>query len=371
MSNLRTFVFLEKSDSNSNHYIESENWHSHKLKLSRVRFMADATADQISAYVSCLNEQKFDVYIVCPESREDIALTDIKGAFRVLDQRLDRPFIQSHLAGPVEIYESYLSIFSSDFLSLNWPESSVLYTEIEGFVKSIIEESISELNASDKEDYQPFLKSLNIEAFTMEQDGETFHHPAVPFFKIRPKSELCELPLPTHEFRVKLIDALKQKLPTTVVSNDVERISVLDGLAELARQGSAIVTTWVNAASLNSVRLQLLGMGVVHANAGDQADDVSVSGVFPITATFAEDQRILTLTLMAHNLENSDLSKLSVSAYWDAQHLTCRHLDKGNNTSAVKLEVEMPEYVSSNSFNYACTFNAAEASLRIDIGQEV
>lgn len=373
MNQLKCYIIIGNAHFKAN-FRREYNWSittskSAGITLQRINWLNEKCYKQATELVQLANAINITPVVVIDEDNlSDIF--NINGDYQLLNSSFDGLKLNINLKYPKDILDSYFAIFDKRFAAINWHlYRSNECSKLVEFSKNFITEKLASVSASDRD----YIAKLNrqLQAETLLQENITFYHQAVPFFKIQPSSDLCELPLFGDEFKAKLLGELKQKLSPTVVSQHVERISVLDGLAELARQGSAIVTTWVKDASLILVRQQLIGMRVAHANAGDQADDLLVSGVFPIQAIFAEDQRILILTLMQHNLENSDLSELSVSAYWDEQPLKCRRLDMGNNTSTIRVEVEMPEHVSSNAFNYFCTFNATEASLRINIDQDV
>lgn len=373
MNQLKCYIIIGNAHFKAN-FRSEYNWSITTSKLAgitlqRINWLNEKCYKQATELVQLANALNITPVVVIDEDNlSDIF--NINGNYQLLNSSFDGLKLNINLKYPKDILDSYFAIFDKRFAAINWHlYRSNECSELVEFSKNFITEKLASVSASDRD----YIAKLNrqLQAETLIQENITFYHQAVPFFKIQPSSDLCELPLFGDEFKAKLLDELKQKLPAEVISKKVERISVLDGLAELARQGTAIVTTWVNAASLNLVRHQLIGMQLSHANAGDQADDVSVSGVFPITAIFAKNQRILSLTLMPYNLENSDLSELSVSVYWNEKQLECKRYNMDNDTLKFKLEVVMPEYVLSNAFNYACTFNAAEVSLRIDIGQEV
>lgn len=369
MNSLRALVLLEHSETFDEHFIESENWLIPQEGLQRVRCMTGAGAEELSNYVVHLNKHGIDTYIVSSEEQRN--LLDVKGNFRTLNLEFDRPFIELHLAGPVEIYESYLSIFSSEFKRIDWSLYAKIYSDIEGFVKSRIIKRISELNETDKAEYQPFLSKINYDDFILELDKKTFHHLAIPFFKIQPETNLFELPLPdSGEVQRNINSALMKKLSVYARPNKLEQ--VFDGLAQVARQGVAKVTTMVSANNLEPLRRNLLGAQLSFANQSqsEKIGESDLFGIFPIQWKLLSDKSRLFITLMAVNLKEITVDGLSVSAHSEGDALECKLLSLKSRSQKIQVEIGLPEQLTELPSQCVCIFDAEGSSLSLALDFE-
>lgn len=343
-------------------------WSMQGIGLDRINWLDKDKVDDINRLIKVCNKENISPIIIMDSTSSDILL-GIDGYYDVYYETLnplwDGIKIQLQLSGARDISDSFFSVFKSSYEAIQWDLYINSLPSILDFSANYIKNKVANFNEDDRQYFSEISNSLDPNEFVLQQDGETFHHPAVPFFKIMPNEEVCELPLPDDGMVQKeLLSALKARLNEYDIAQPTEESPPWGGLARVFRFGKKHFNTLVNYNNILDLGDHVIDSGGAYAD--DNSED-PLSGIFPINVQSVGEWK--KLELLAYSVGEMDLARFQLVSNLNGQAIASEFVTSEaiSNGEIVKIivKVKLPPETAFEDLSLQCSLDLSEVTLTL------